>query len=93
MAKDFNEFGVSADGHLFFQNFSKNTSLTPISIIDSSNKHLQKLDGDARIISKDDFVDYVINHPTEFNFDNFKKIFDVISAIITDMNNERGRLI
>ena len=93
MAKHFNEFGVSADGHLFFQNFSKNTSLTPISIIDSSNKHLQKLDGDARIISKDDFVDYVINHPTEFNFDNFKKIFDVISAIITDMNNERGRLI
>ena len=93
MAKDFNKFGLSSDGNWIFQKFSQNRSLTPISIIDSANSHLQRASDEARIISKDDFADYVINHPTEFNFDNFKKIFDVISAIITDMNNERGRLI
>lgn len=92
MSKDFNEFGVSTDGHWIFHKFNKNTSLTSISIIDSSNKHMQKLNGDARIISKDDFADYVINHPAEFNFDNFKKIFDVISTIIADANNARSGL-
>lgn len=89
MAKDFNEFGVSSDGHWIFQNFEKNNSLTPISIIDSSSKHLQKHDGEAKIISKDDFADYVINHPAEFNFKNFVKIFEVISAIIDDVNSTR----
>ena len=93
MAKDFNQFGVSADGYWVFQNYNKNASLTSISIIDSSNKHLQKLNGNAQIVSKDDFADYVINHPTEFNFNNFKKIFDVISAIIADTNNARSGLI
>ena len=89
MAKDFNEYGVSSDGHWIFQDFSKNRSLTPISIIDSSNKHLQKHDGEAKMISKDDFADYVISHPDEFNFNNFQKIFDVISAINTDVNSTR----
>lgn len=87
MTKDFDKFGVSSDGHWIFQNFSKNSSLTSISIIDSANKHLQQVNEGAQIISKDDFADYVISHPAEFNFDNFKKIFDVISDIITDANS------
>ena len=90
MAKDFNEYGVSSDGHWIFQNFSRNSSLTHISIIDSANRHLQKHDGEAKIISKDDFADYVINHPDEFNFENFRKIFDVISAISIDVNAARA---
>ena len=84
MGRDFDEYGVSSDGHWIFQNFSKNNSITPISIIDSGNKHLQKHDGEAKIISKDDFADYVANHPEEFNFDNFKLIFDVICKIIAE---------
>lgn len=90
MAKDFNEFGMSSDGNWIFQNFSQNRSLTPISIIDSANKHLQRFSAEAKIISKDDFANYVISHPTEFNFDNFKKIFKVITDIIADVNNARS---
>lgn len=84
MAKDFNDFGVSLDGHWMFHNFSKNNSLTPISIIDGSSKHLQKIDGSATIITKDDFADYVINNSSEFDFSNFRLIYDVICSIITD---------
>lgn len=84
MGKDFNQYGLSNDNKYCFQNFSKNNSITPISIIDSSNDHLQNLAEDARSITKDDFADYVISHPEEFNFENFKKIFNVISEIISD---------
>lgn len=84
LGKDFNKYGISNDNHWVFQDFQKNTSVTPISIIDKNCKHLQKMSDDALIISKDDFADYVINHPTEFNFSNFKKIFDVICSIIAD---------
>ena len=55
-------------------------------IIDSSSKHMQKLTDKAQVISKDDFADYVINHPDEFDFSNFKKIFDVIVSIDQDVN-------
>lgn len=81
MGKDFDSYGLSNDGNWCFQNFSKNQSITPIMIIDGSNTHIQKLNKDAKIITKDDFADYVINHPSEFDFVNFKKIFDVIVDI------------
>ncbi|MDY4698637.1 AAA family ATPase [Eubacterium coprostanoligenes] len=84
MGKDFNEYGLSLDGLFCFQNYAKNNSITPISIIDASNKHIQKLSNVSKIISKDDFADYVINHPEEFNFKNFEKIFYIISKIIED---------
>ena len=84
MGKDFNQYGLSNDKKYCFQNFSKNNSITPISIIDSSNDHLQKLTEDACSITKDDFADYVISHPEEFNFENFKTIFNVMSEIISD---------
>ena len=87
MGKDFNSFGLSNDGMWCFQNYTRNDTITPISIIDSSNKHMQKLCDDARIISKDDFADYVIGHPTEFNFGNFNKIYEVLVAIDQEVNN------
>ena len=85
MAKDFNTFGVSSDGHWLFQNFSKNSALTPISIIDGASKHLQELDNSAAIITKDNFADYVINHSSEFDFSNFRLIYDVICNIIANV--------
>lgn len=88
MGKDFNQHGLSHDNKYCFQNFSKNRSITPISIIDGSNDHLQRLTDDACSITKDDFADYVISHPDEFNFENFRKIFDVISEIVADDNNQ-----
>ena len=59
----------------------KNTNITPITIIDNSNDHLQKQTDNACRITKDGFADYVISHHDEFNFENFKKIFNVISEI------------
>ena len=87
MGRDFNKYGYSSDGAWCFQNYEKNQSLTPISIIDGANTHMQRLCDEAQIITKDDFADYVINHPVEFNFENFRKIFEVIRAIDTDANS------
>lgn len=87
LGKDFNEYGISSDGHWIFQNYSKNKSITPISIIDSSCKHLQRHDAEAKIISKDDFVDYIANHPEEFTFSNFRLIYNVICDILNDTND------
>ncbi len=86
MGKDFNSHGLSHDGNWCYQNYARNQSVTPLTIIDSSSRHMQKLTDEAQIISKDDFADYVINHPGEFDFSNFKKIFDVIVSIDTDAN-------
>lgn len=84
MGKNFDMYGKSDDGHWVFQNFQKNESMNALSIIDSNCKHLQKIDSEANIISKDDFADYVINHPDEFDFHNFKKIYDILVEIIQD---------
>lgn len=81
---DFDLFGVSNDKNWIFHGFQKNNSITPISIVDSSNKHIARLNEEAKMITKDDFADYVVNHPGEFNFENFRKIFVVISEIISD---------
>ena len=86
MGKDFNSHGLSNDGNWCYQNYERNQSITSIMIIDSSSKHMQKLTDEAQVISKDDFADYVINHPDEFDFSNFKKIFDVIVSIDQDVN-------
>ena len=87
MGKDFNDYGLSNDGKWCFQDYSKNRSIMPITIIDGANKHMQKLCDDSYIITKDDFADYVINHPNEFCFENFEKIFKVIEEIVTETNN------
>lgn len=84
MGLDLDGFGVTNDGHWVFQNYMLNNSVTDLTIIDSKNKHIQKISADGKIISKDDYADYVTNHRDEFNFDNFKLIFDVICKIIED---------
>lgn len=81
MGMDFNDFGASTDGMWIFQNREKNSSLTSLSIIDGSNKHLQRLSKDARAATKDDFAEYVCSHVSDFNFENFRKIYDVIYEI------------
>lgn len=73
---------------LFNQRFPKN-SVDPIKIIDASDKHMNKLQQNSSTITKDDFADYVINHPEEFIFDNFRKIYDVIVQIAEDGNNSQ----
>lgn len=90
MAKDFNKFGISSDQQWIFQNFERNNSLTPISIIDGSNKHLQRSDDNAKIISKDQFADFVTSHPDSFDFSNFEKIYEVICTIISEVENARA---
>lgn len=90
MAKDFNKFGISSDQQWIFQNFERNNALTPISIIDSSNRHLQRSDDNAKIISKDQFADFVTTHPDSFDFSNFQKIYEVINTIISDVENARA---
>ena len=87
MGKDFDKFGKSSDGNWFFVGFPNNNSITPLSIIDSSKKQMNKINDNARIISKNDFADYVMEHPDKFDFTNFKKIFDVICEINADSNN------
>lgn len=90
MAKDFNKFGISSDQQWIFQNFERNNSLTPISIIDGSNRHLQRSDDNAKIISKDQFADFVTSHPDSFDFSNFEKIYEVICTIISEVENARA---
>lgn len=84
MGKDFNEFGVSNDSNWHYKGFAKNPQITSISIIDSSCKHIEKLNGTASIISKDDFANYVIKNPEKFNFENFRRIYEVIQSICAD---------
>ena len=86
MGMDFNAHGLSDDGNWCFQNYECNQSMTAITIIDSGSKHMQKLKNEAQIISKDDFADYVINNPKEFDFSNFKKIYNVLVSIDQDTN-------
>ena len=87
MGKDFDKFGKSSDENWFFVGFANNSAITPLSIIDSSKKQLNKINDKAKIISKNDFADYVMENPEKFDFTNFKKIFDVICEINTDSNN------
>lgn len=86
MGNDFNGFGISNDMNWAFHNFAQNNSISDISIIDRSNKHLQQMTADAKMITKNDYADYINEHRGEFNFDNFKLIFDVICNIINDAN-------
>ena len=88
MGQDFDELGRSLDGNYFYTNYAKN-SVDPIKIIDASDKHMNKLQQNSSTITKDDFADYVINHPEEFIFDNFRKIYDVIVQIAEDGNNSQ----
>ncbi len=89
MGQDFDKFGKSNDGNWFFSGIENNRAITPLSIIDSSTKQIHKINDNAQIISKDYFADYVIRHPEKFNFENFRKIFDVICEINNNVNSQQ----
>lgn len=84
MGDDFNAFGISNDMNWVFQNFAQNNNITDISIIDRSNSHLQQMTADAQMITKNDYVDYINEHRQDFNFENFRQIYEVICSIISD---------
>lgn len=51
---------------------------------------MNKINDNARIISKNDFADYVMEHPDKFDFTNFKKFLTLSVrlmpiVIITDI--------
>lgn len=86
MGKDFDEYGQSSDG-CFSYNFNGNhRSLPKLQILDSSTNQLQKKHANAKIISKNQFADYVSKHRDLFSFENFKLIYDMICNIIKDAN-------
>lgn len=87
MGDDFNTYGISSDGNWVYKDFEKNSSITALSIIDKNCKHLQKISDSSQIITKDDFASYVIEHPDDFNFSNFQKIFDIIKSIDDDTHS------
>ena len=78
MGEDFNKFGVSTDQNWCFQNKEKNKGIRDITIVDSGCNHLQRISESAKIISKNDFADYVISHPMEFDFTNYRLIYLLI---------------
>ena len=84
MGKDFDDLGKTSDGNWLFVDFNKNTSITPISIIDGSKKQMKKINANAQIISKYNFAEYVTQNPDKFDFTNFRKIFDAICEIYND---------
>lgn len=84
LGNDFDEFGMSIDRKLAFQNFKENKRIKPYSIIDAGNSHLQYMCNEKIIIKKDNFADYVSAHPDEFSFENFRKIYDLINKIVQE---------
>ena len=88
MKNDFDKYGTSNDGSWSFKGFTKNNSLTDISIIDANSNHLEQKKDGAKIITKEDFAEYVQQHTSEFNFQNFKKIFEILIEIDNDIEIE-----
>ncbi len=92
LAQDFDKYGVSKDGKWLIQDYQKNRSLSPITIIDGNNSHLQEIKDNAKIATKAIFADYVSKNPTKFDFSNFKLIYDVICEIKKDAKKNRESL-
>jgi len=88
MGEDFKELGVSYDGHWIIPNKEKNTEMTPDFIIDRGYKHLSKIKTEAKMATKNEFADYVCEHPTEFCYTNFAKIFSIVKQIAEAVENE-----
>lgn len=84
---DFDKYGTSNDKCWSIINYAKNKSINKLRIIDKHYKNLEKKSDDAKIISKDEFAQYVIEHPDIYNVDNFSKIYDLIKRIIEEAGN------
>ena len=81
LGSDFNEHGVSKDGNYFFEGYARNNNIWRYSIIDEANKHLNRLTANRTCASKDDYANYVSKNPKKFNFENFKKIYEILKEI------------
>lgn len=84
LGEDFNEFGTSLDGDWSFTGFRLNNAITKISIIDRNNTHVERKSAQGKMATKMEYSSYVMNHPDQFNFENFRKIFEVIKEIVDD---------
>lgn len=83
MKDDFDKYGTSTDRDWSIHKFSKNESLTAVSIIDANYKHLERKSDNAKMATKIEFANYVKDNPASFDFSNFKKIYDIIKEIVS----------
>lgn len=82
MGNDFDKFGTSNDKDWSIHNFAKNEALTPISIIDRNYKNLERKSDKAEMATKIEFANYVKANPSQFDFSNFKNIYEIIKEIV-----------
>lgn len=88
LGKEFNELGISNDNLFFAQGWRKKPK-SDIVLFSSNDDVLQMLCENAKnkLASKDDFAEYVVKNSSEFNFENFRKIFDLIKEIYDENKN------
>lgn len=73
--KDFDKYGTSLDKNLFYSGFS-HRNILPYQIVDAGCKHIEKISDEKALCSKNDFAEYVLTHPNEFDFKNFKLVMN-----------------
>ena len=88
MGKDFDSFGHNYDLGLFCERKDL-CGENKINIIEGSQgERIYKLSDEGNqtnyALPKSQFVDYVIAHPSEFNFENFVPLFELIKTIIDE---------
>lgn len=81
---DFDKYGTSYDKCWSIKNYTKNNNSNPLRIIDKNDRNLEQKSDDAKIISKDEFANYVIAHPEKYNVDNFAQIYNLIKRIVDE---------
>lgn len=81
---DFDKYGTSYDKCWSIKNYTKNNNSNPLRIIDKNDRNLEQKSDDAKIISKDEFSNYVIAHPEKYNVDNFAQIYNLIKRIVDE---------
>ena len=81
--KDFDKYGTSLDKNLFYSGFS-HRNILPYQIVDAGCKHIEKISDEKALCSKNDFAEYVLTHPNEFDFKNFKLVYELIYKIIVE---------
>lgn len=88
LGKEFNKLGISNDNLFFAQGWRKKPK-SDIVLFSSNDDVLQVLCENAKnkLASKDDFAEYVVKNSSEFNFENFRKIFDLIKEIYDENKN------
>lgn len=87
LGNEFNKFGKSNDSKFTTKKggSGSNSSQSDIAIFESCD--LRPIDDMALVATKNEFAEYVKNNTTEFNFENFRKIFDLIAEIVENANN------